>query len=63
MAKWITEGAKAEKIVIGIPAYGRTYELTFPNNLNNPGAPINGSRNSYTFKSNFRLKKKFLIYL
>ena len=52
MAKWITEGAKAEKIVIGIPAYGRTYELTFPNNLNNPGAPINGSRAIYKFNSN-----------
>lgn len=42
VAKWITEGAKPEKIVIGIPAYGRTFELTFPDKMNNPGSPING---------------------
>ncbi|CAF0873266.1 unnamed protein product [Brachionus calyciflorus] len=41
VAKYLTEGAKANKMVIGIPAYGRSYELT--DSLDNmPGALAKG---------------------
>ena len=42
VAKWITEGAKPGKIVLGIAAYGRSFELADVNKID-PGSPINGS--------------------
>ena len=42
MAKWITEGCKPEKIVIGIAAYGRSFELANQSRTGS-GAPIIGN--------------------
>lgn len=39
--KWISLGARKNQIVLGIPSYGRSFEL-FNKSTNNVGAPIDG---------------------
>jgi GH18 family chitinase len=41
ISKWLTEGARPDQLVLGISAYGRTYELEDPT-LYTPGSPIRG---------------------
>lgn len=41
MAKYLTNGANPNKLVIGIPSYGRSFELESLNKIK-PGSPIVG---------------------
>lgn len=41
---WLTEGASVDKIILGIPAHGRSFTLSNSTN-NQPGAPILGVGN------------------
>jgi GH18 family chitinase len=56
VAKWLTEGAKPEQIVVGIAAYGRTFELASPSNHSGPGSPSKGTKGFL-----FRLKLNQVI--
>lgn len=40
MTSWLTQGAPAEKLLLGFPTYGRTYRLRSGNT--DLGAPANG---------------------
>ena len=42
MAKYLTNGANPNKLVIGIPSYGRSFELESINKTR-PGSPTVGS--------------------
>lgn len=39
---WLTQGCPPEKLVLGLPLYGRTFTLT-DNNVNGVGAPASGA--------------------
>lgn len=41
MKYWLTQGAPADKIILGIPGHGRSFTLSNSTN-NQPGAPILG---------------------
>jgi chitinase len=42
--KWISLGAKTSQIVLGIPSYGRSFELS-NKSIDSVGAPISGKIN------------------
>ncbi|XP_017890421.1 acidic mammalian chitinase-like [Ceratina calcarata] len=42
---WLSEGASADKLILGVPSYGRSFTLANPGN-NGVGAPASGPGNS-----------------
>ena len=48
LSAWITQGVPANKIIFGIPFYGRNFQLSNINN-NQPRAPIKGKQLSPSF--------------
>uniref|UniRef100_A0A8C5JYH7 Chitinase-like protein 3 n=1 Tax=Jaculus jaculus TaxID=51337 RepID=A0A8C5JYH7_JACJA len=42
MAYWTANGAAAEKLIVGFPAYGQTFTLSYPSHTE-IGAPVTGS--------------------
>ena len=42
IAKWLTEGARPDQIVLGIAGYGRSYQLADPARQRAPGSPVVG---------------------
>lgn len=52
--QWLSGGVPASKLILGVPIYGRTYNLTNPED-HGLGAPIsgNGEAGPYTREAGF----------
>lgn len=52
---WVSLGAPRDKLVIGVPTYGRCFTLANPSTASGIGAPASGpcSAGSYTLEAGF----------
>ncbi|CAG2174143.1 unnamed protein product [Oppiella nova] len=54
VAEWVNKGASKEKLVVGLPTYGRTFTLSNPNHTDINAAAVKGGQpGQYTRESGF----------